>query len=256
MGRFDDQEIYAILSEALLSGRLMAGAKLGEQRLAAVFGVTRERIRKVLLRLGHERLIETFPNRGAYVVNPSIEDAREIYEARRIVEGGIAWRLAECLNDEQKTLLRAHFTSERQAHQHNSRADSVRLSGEFHTLLARMAGNEFVMRTMQELVARTSMLVALFEDSNASECAVEEHEEILVALEGRNPAAAAHAMMVHLALIETRLHPRAVPHGKADLLPALKAAIDAYVARTGGRGADAAARGGHEPSSLGAREPA
>lgn len=232
--QFDDQAIHSILSEALLSGRLMAGAKLGEQRLAAVFGVTRERIRKVLLRLGHERLIETFPNRGAYVVNPSIEDAREIYEARRIVEGGIAWRLAECLNDEQKALLRAHFTSERQAHLHNSRADSVRLSGEFHILLARMTGNEFVIRTMQELVARTSMLVAFFEDSNASECAVEEHEEILLALENRNPAGAAHAMMVHLALIETRLHPRAAPPGKADLLPALKEAIDAYLARTAG----------------------
>ena len=230
-GRFDDQAIHAILSEALLSGRLMAGAKLGEQRLAAVFGVTRERIRKVLLRLGHERLIETFPNRGAYVVNPSIEDAREIYEARRVVEGGIAWHVAERLSDEQQAVLRAHFTSERQAHQHRSRADSVRLSGEFHILLARMTKNEFVIRTMQELVARTSMLVAFFEDSNASECAVDEHEEILLALESRNPAAAAHAMMAHLALIETRLHPRAAPAGKADLLPALNAAIEAYEAR-------------------------
>ncbi len=232
-GRFDDQAIHTVLSETLLSGQLAAGAKLGEQQLAAVFGVTRERIRKVLQRLGHERLVEIFPNRGAYVVNPSIEDAREIYEARRVVEGGIAWRVAERLSDEQQTVLRAHFDSERQAHEHKSRAESVRLSGEFHILLAHMTKNEFVIRTMQELVARTSMLVAFFEDSNASECAVEEHEEILVALESRNPGAAAHAMMAHLALIETRLHPRAAPVGKADVQPALQAAIDAYVARRG-----------------------
>lgn len=227
--QFDDQTIYSILSEALLSGRLMAGAKLGEQRLADVFGVSRERIRKVLQRLGHERLIETFPNRGAYVVNPSIEDAREIYEARRVVEGGIAWRAAECLSREQQALLRAHFSSERHAQAHKTRAESVRLSGGFHILLARMSQNEFVIRTMQELVARTSMLVAFFEDSSASGCAVDEHEAILQALEARDPAAAAHAMMVHLALIETRLHPRAVHAGKADLLPPLQAAIDEYV---------------------------
>lgn len=235
--RFDDQAIYAILSEALLSGRLTAGAKLGEQRLATVFDVSRERIRKVLQRLGHERLIETIPNRGAYVVNPSIEDAHEIYEARRMVEGGIAWRVAECLSSEQLSILRAHFTHERQAHGHASRAESVRLSGEFHILLARMSSNEFVVRTMQELVARTSMLVALFEDSNASECAVDEHERILAALESRNPAEAARTMMVHLALIETRLHPRATLPGKADLLPALETAIEAYVLRVAGESA-------------------
>lgn len=227
---FDDQAVYAILSEALLSGRLTAGAKLGEQRLASAFGVSRERIRKVLQRLGHERLIETIPNRGAYVVNPSIEDAREIYEARRTIEGGIAWRLAECLTAEQRATLRAHFSDEQHAHAHASRAESVRLSGEFHILLARMTGNEFIIRTMQELVTRTSMLVALFEDSDASECAVGEHERILTALESRNPADAARAMTVHLALIETRLHPRATTSGKTEWLPALEAAIQAYMA--------------------------
>lgn len=231
--RFDDQAVYAILSEALLSGRLMAGAKLGEQRLATVFGVTRERIRKVLQRLGHERLIETIPNRGAYVVNPSIEDAHAIYEARRVVEGGIAWRVAECLDEQRRDALRAHFASEREAHEQSSRAESVRLSGDFHILLARMTGNDFVIRTMQELVARTSMLVALFEDSNASECALDEHERILSALESRKPAEAARTMMVHLALIETRLHPRATPLGKPNLMPALEAAIEAYAGRSG-----------------------
>ncbi len=229
--KFDDQIIYDVLSEALLSGQLAAGAKLGEQRLATTFGVTRERIRKVLHRLGHERLIEIIPNRGAYVVNPSIQDAHEIYEARRIVEGGIAWRLAECLNDEQRASLRIHFASEQHAHHQRSRAESVRLSGEFHIILAHMTGNDFLIRTMQELVAKTSMLVALFEDSNATACAVDEHEAILRALEERDSPAAAHAMMVHLALIETRLLPRAVPAGKADVLPALRRAIDSYAAR-------------------------
>ncbi|MEO8546278.1 MAG: FCD domain-containing protein, partial [Burkholderiaceae bacterium] len=86
-------------------------------------------------------MIEVFPNRGAYVVNPSLHDARQVYEARRIVEGGIAWRVAESLTREQQAQLRSHFASEEHAHHQAPRADSIRLSGAFHILLAEMTDN-------------------------------------------------------------------------------------------------------------------
>jgi DNA-binding GntR family transcriptional regulator len=223
----DDQAIHEVLSQTLLSGQLGAGAKLGEQKLAAVFGVTRERVRKVLHRLGHERLIEVIPNRGAYVASPSLEDAREIYEARRILEGGIAWRLAESLGAEQLGQLRRHFADEERAHARHDRADSIRLSGAFHLLLAAMTGNAFVQREMQELVSRTSMLVALLEHDGATGCGVDEHGSILKALESRNPAASARTMIAHLSLIETRLKPRAGSLPDTDVEATLKAALDA-----------------------------
>lgn len=223
----DDQAIYLVLSETLLSGRLGAGAKLGEQKLAAVFGVTRERVRKVLQRLGHERLIALIPNRGAYVASPSLEDARQIYEARRILEGGIAWRLAESLSKEQLAQLRRHFTDEERAHDRHDRADSIRLSGAFHLLLAGMTGNPYVQREMQELVSRTSMLVALLEHEGAHGCGVDEHGSILTALESRNPADSARMMIAHLSLIETRLKPRGPPVPSTDVVAALRAALDA-----------------------------
>lgn len=223
----DDQAIYLVLSETLLSGRLGAGAKLGEQKLAGVFGVTRERIRKVLHRLGHERLIEVIPNRGAYVASPSLDDARQIYEARRIVEGGIAFRLAESLSVEQLDRLRQHFADEEGAHGRHDRADSIRLSGAFHVLLAGMTGNPFVLREMQELVSRTSMLVALLEHDGATGCGIDEHGSILKALESRNPAAAARTMIAHLSLIETRLKPRGATMPSTDVEAILRAALGA-----------------------------
>lgn len=232
MAALDDQSLYEVLSGTLLSGRLGAGTKLGEQRLAGIFGVSRERVRKALHRLGHERLIEVFPNRGAFVVNPSLQDARQVYEARRIVEGGIAWRVAESLTREQQSQLRRHFASEEHAHHHVNRAESIRLSGAFHILLAEMTGNDFVMRQMQELVSRTSMLVALFEDDSATCCGIDEHESILLALESHDPARATHAMTGHLSLIETRLRPRVTGARDSDLETIFSAAIDSYAAQT------------------------
>ena len=203
-----EESIHRVLSQTLLAGRLAPGTQLVETRLAAVFGVTRERVRKVLHRLGHERLLEVVPNRGCFVSNPTLAQAREIYDARRIVEGGIVGWLAGRIGVDQIAALRAHAEREHAALHAGDRAQSIRLSGEFHMLLAGFTGSAFVMRELQELVSRTSMLVAFFEPAASSECACEEHDEILLALQQGDAARAVKAMHVHLSLIETRLRPR------------------------------------------------
>lgn len=206
-----EELIHQTIAKTLLAGRLPPGAQMVETRLAEVFGVTRERIRKVLHRLGHERLLEVIPNRGAFVASPTLDQAREIYEARRIVEGGIVGRLAGRLTAAQLAALRAHSEREHQAVKRGDRALSIRLSGEFHNLLAECTASPLVVRQLHELVSRTSMLVAFFEPAAASECACEEHEEILAALAKGDAARAIKAMHTHLSLIETRLTPRMSP---------------------------------------------
>lgn len=204
-----DTAIHHTLAEVLLAGRLAPGTQLVETRLATIFGVSRERVRKVLHRLGHERLLELIPNRGAFVASPTLAQAREIYEARRILEGGLVGRLAGRLSKTQIEALRAHGRREQAALKRGDRAASIRLSGEFHGLLAECAGSAYVTTQLRELVSRTSMLVAFFEPAAASSCACEEHEEILSALIAGDAARALKAMQVHLSLIETRLKPRA-----------------------------------------------
>ncbi|MCZ2495421.1 FCD domain-containing protein [Xylophilus sp. Kf1] len=203
-----EHAIYQCLAQTLLGGHLPPGARMIETRLARVFGVSRERVRKVLHRLGHARLLDVIVNRGCFVPNPTLVQAREIYEARRIVEGGIAGRLAGRLSGQQIDALVEHGQREHQALAAGDRALSIRLSGEFHLLLAGFAGSPFVLREMQELVSRTSMLVAFFEPAASSSCACEEHQDILDALRRGDGGRAMKAMQVHLSLIETRLTPR------------------------------------------------
>jgi DNA-binding GntR family transcriptional regulator len=206
-----EEAVHRTLARTLLAGRLAPGTQLVETRLAAVFDVSRERIRKVLHRLGHEKLLELIPNRGAFVSNPTLAQAREIYEARRIVEGGIAARLAGRLSPAQLSQLEEHDRREHEALHAGDRAASIRLSGEFHLLLAGFTGSPFVERELQELVSRTSMLVAFFEPAASSACGCEEHEEIVDALAKGDASRALRAMHAHLSLIETRLVPRDVP---------------------------------------------
>ena len=203
-----NDKVYATLAQTLLTGALPAGTQLIETRVAAVFGVSRERVRKALHRLGHERLLELVPNKGAFVKAPDLMQAREIYEARRVVEGGIVARLAHRLSRQQLAALRAHLAAEQVAADEGDRAESIRLSGEFHLLLAQATLSDSVTDKMRELVSKTSMLVALFEESNASSCGCEEHQAIVEQLEKGDMAGAVKAMYAHLSLIETRLNHR------------------------------------------------
>lgn len=209
----DNDVIYQTIAGTLLAGRLLPGTQLVESRLAVVFGVSRERIRKILHRLGHERLLELKHNRGAFVANPSLEQARDIYEARRILEGGIVARLTGKLTATQMEALAGHTSREHLALKKGDRSQSIRLSGEFHVLLAHCAGNTYVTRQLEELVSRTSMLVAFFELPAMSSCACEEHDEIVQALRAGDALLALRAMHAHLSLIETRLTPNAVTTG-------------------------------------------
>jgi DNA-binding GntR family transcriptional regulator len=229
----EEESIYQVIAATLLAGRLAPGTQLVEMRLAALFGVSRERIRKVLQRLGHERLLEMIPNRGAFVASPNLAQAREIYEARRIVEGGIVGRLAGRLTAAQAQDLAQHGKRELEALRRDDRVMSIRLSGEFHVLLAEATGSPFVIRQLQELVSRTSMLVAFFEPAAASSCGCEEHGEISGALIAGDAARAIRAMHAHLSLIETRLTPRDEPREPGDPEVELKRAWAALQKKPG-----------------------
>lgn len=207
----DEDTLHRVISTALLSARIAPGSPLREVALAAVFGCSRERVRKVLQRLGNERLLELVPNRGAFAAAPSLDQAREIYEARRILEGGICGHLAHTLDAPAARALQAHLKKEEQAADAGDRAEAIRLSGEFHLLLAQATGSALIVRDLQHLVSRTSMLVALFEPVRAMRCACEEHAAIFAALQAGDAAASMKTMQQHLALIETRLRPTREP---------------------------------------------
>ena len=90
--------IYRAISDAVIEHRLKPGARLREDALAEVFGISRTGIRKVLQRLAMEQLVTLTPGKGASVTRPSAEEAHEVFEARRLVEGGLLAKLTRRVN--------------------------------------------------------------------------------------------------------------------------------------------------------------
>ena len=240
----NEAAIHAILSRFLLAGSLPGGMKLGEHRLAEIFGVSRERVRKVLHRLGHERLLEIVRNRGAFTIEPDLREGRVVYEARRILESGMVAHLADNLTEAQIARLREHVEAEADAMRRGDQPTWLRLSGEFHFLLADMIGNPIVQRQAHELISRTMMLVKRYETTAGSACGCEEHRDIFKALAAGERNNAVKAMTGHLSLVETRLRPIVCDDASPPIEAMLSQAIAAFQAEQDDAGRDPAAIAG------------
>ena len=209
-------EIYERIYVAILEHRLHPGTKLGEERMADIFGVSRARIREVLARLAHEQIVELFPQRGAFVAKPTIEQARDVFEARRLIEPAVLRRLVDTSTPDKVQRLRQHLELEVDARRRNDKRAVIRLSGEFHTLLAELAGNSSLARSMRELCMLTCLTIFLYDAPTSQSCRDDEHQMIVDAVARRDAAKAEGIMLEHLDHIEGSLK-LDEGNGEADL---------------------------------------
>ncbi|KAF1072260.1 GntR family transcriptional regulator [Variovorax sp.] len=222
-----DERVYAAVSKALLSGKLRPGTPLRERALAEALGCTRGAVRKVLARLGSEKRLVLEHNRGAFVPNPSIEDMRGTYRARRIVEAGLVTTLFGQLAREQVATLRKHVQAEQKAFKEGRREDAVRLAGDFHLLLAQMAGSEELLSYIGRLIANTELYKALYDSAEAASCAPREHEQIIDALTaGKSLDKALAVALEHLDELERRVIAGAAAEQETDLATLLNGGAD------------------------------
>lgn len=186
------------VAEAIIDRRLPPGTKLVEQNLAQIFGVSRARVRAALARLAHEKMVTLEPNRGARVSTPSVEEARQVFEARRLIEDGIVRAAAARIDAAGLERLRAHVAAEHAAHARRDRQAMIRLSGEYHLLVAEMAGNAVLLDFLRELVSRSSLVIAVYERPGSADCADHSHGELIDCLAAGDGARAAAVMAAHM----------------------------------------------------------
>lgn len=99
--------IFRELEFDIVSGKLAMGTKLGEETLAAQFGVSRGPLREALRRLEGGGLVVRLPHLGVRVVQLSTEDLAEIYEIREVLEGLAARLAAERMSEDDLQGLRS-----------------------------------------------------------------------------------------------------------------------------------------------------
>ena len=115
------EEISEKILGAIWEHRLPPGTKLVEDKLAGVFGVSRTKIRLALAKLSHDGILTVEPNRGTFVSSPTVAQARQVFDARRVVESALIRSLCGTLTREQLARLRKNIAMEADARQRNDR---------------------------------------------------------------------------------------------------------------------------------------
>lgn len=213
----EESFIVERIYKAVMEQRLAPNTKLSEARLCETFGVGRMRVRRALLLLSSQGIIELQSNRGAYVACPDQSEAHDVFAARMLIEPPLVRQLAQSSDEIDLTVLIDHIALEDAARAKNERTEIIRLSGEFHTKLAQATGNKFIFRMMRELVTRTSLIVGLFGSSENTSCPDDEHSNILKAIKSRNPELAEQLLISHLDHIQSGLDMEAHHKPQDDL---------------------------------------
>ena len=205
------QRIVESITSAIVERRLMPGTKLAEQRLADIFAVSRTLVRQALNQLSRDHLVTLEPARGAHVAQPSVDEARQVFEVRRMLEAALVRELCAAVTPAQVAELRAHCRIERDAVQRTDVSGRTRLLADFHIVLARMLGNEVLAHLLADLLSRCSLIALMYQSAHSAEHSAEEHVAIVDALERRDTRTAARLMAGHLEHVERnlRLEPRA-----------------------------------------------
>jgi DNA-binding GntR family transcriptional regulator len=197
-------EIAQRVVEAILAQKLAPGERLGEQQLADLFGVSRTLVREALMQLQARGFVEVRTRKGWYVVEPSFEEARDAFAARRVIETGMLRDAGKPLQSVIKR-LRHMLAQERQAVASADVATRTFLLADFHVCLAECLGNRLLTNVMRDLTARTTLVASLHQSTQDASQSCDEHAAIVAALAAADLSRAERLMAAHIGNVQDGL---------------------------------------------------
>ena len=197
--------IVETLTRAIVEHRLLPGTKLAEQKLADHFGVSRTLVRQGLFQLAQNRLVTLSPARGAFVSTPSVEEARQVFAVRRMLETEMTRAFVRSATPARIKSLRAHVASEQAAVDGSDIHSRTQLLGDFHVHMAELLGNKVLAQMLEELISRCALITLMYQSDIGAEHSSDEHAAIVTALAAKNETLAVRLMSEHLLNVERGL---------------------------------------------------
>jgi len=213
-------EISARIVEAVMAQKLAPGSRLGEQQLAMLFDCSRTIVREALTRLAARGIVTVSARRGWFVIEPSQDEAREAFEARRVIELGLI-RSTGRIDKPALRQLKAHLQREKEALKQNDVGNRSFLLGDFHVCLAECLGNTLLADTLRDFTARTTLIAMLYQSTHDAVQSCEDHVQIVAALERGDHAGAEALMAAHIGTVQSALRVQAPTDPLAQLRDAL-----------------------------------
>ena len=188
-----------LLRDMISEGQLEPGTRLHEGQLGEQLGVSRTPLREAIKYLASEGLVELVPSRGAVVKRFSASDVRDMLTVLRTLEE-LAGKLAcELASDQEIALVRSLHDEMIERYKHADRLQYYKLNQQIHLAIVRLAKNATLTDIHQMLQTRLKRIRFIaHEGAEKWAAAVSEHEEMIEALEARDPARLSEVLGRHL----------------------------------------------------------
>lgn len=184
------------LKEQILDCTLAPGARIVEKDLCAKMGVSRTPLREALNRLSQEGLVNLIRHRGYQVTPITVQDLRDLFEVRRIVESESAYMAATRSNPEEISELRRlaelpYLPGDRKTYKTYLRNNTA-----FHVAVARCTRNGRLVSMVRSILEQLQRPIYLGLDVGIdSKRATGEHLDLVKAIEARDPELARQVMV-------------------------------------------------------------
>lgn len=199
------RSIVDALTKAIVDHRLQPGTKLAEQKLADHFGVSRTLVRQALFQLSQNRLIRLEPARGAFVAAPPVDEAKQVFSVRRMLEAEMTREFVRTITPAKIKALKEHVALEKSAVSGEDVSGRTELLGDFHVRMAELMGNQVLAQILGELISRCALITLMYQSAAAAEHSNEEHADIVKAMAARDTERAVRLMTEHLEHVEANL---------------------------------------------------
>ncbi len=192
-------EAYARIKEKIIALELPPASPVDENQLMEKLGLGRTPIREALQRLAHENLVVIFPRRGTLVADLNLSDLQKVFELRLELEPFAARLAVERATPEQIAEMEALFADSDALLHSGDHRQLIQIDHQAHVLLAQAAHNEFLEETLDRLYNHVLRLwhISLHKVSRLRE-AIEEHRDIIAAVQARDGDRAAQIMRAHI----------------------------------------------------------
>ncbi|NLM34867.1 MAG: GntR family transcriptional regulator [Clostridiales bacterium] len=158
-----EQLVYDKLKHSILHRQLAPGTQLVESTISERLQVSRTPIRNAIKKLASEGLINIIANRGAFVIQPSLDEITQAYEARIELECVAAKLSIERITKEDISNLKLLVEDERDAFRQKDMVKFIKANENFHMTLVKKSNNKFLIEFMQKLVNQINVYLQLFD---------------------------------------------------------------------------------------------
>ena len=197
---------YEYIRNKIVTKTVFPGNRIIEEEIVHELGVSRTSIRTAMQRLQYEGFLEIVPNKGAYIAKPTVEDIRNAYYTRTILEVHAVQLTIDAISPEGIARLEQNLKAQEELGGRFTIAEYAALNRAFHWGIADTSGNPYIKKYLNELLNRSNIYLIFYDDSTDNIQSLEKHRAILEAIKAKDKASAARAVREDMSYALTAIY--------------------------------------------------